>query len=112
MGSVSKVNKICKLKTMYKNVRFGKSYLCSIKVLMTYKKADAAVCQKREYIPIKIGGIIMAGTNNNNYDQNKSNNYQNAQNSQNSQGSNSTNNSNSENNQKNCKNSTNNNNNK
>ena len=96
---------------MYKKVRLGKSYLCSIKVLVTYKKCRCSCMSEKKGTRFhKIGGIIMAGTNNN-HDQNKSNNnYQNSQNAQNSQGSNSTNNSNSDNNQKNCKNSTNNNN--
>lgn len=94
---------------MYKNVRFGKSYLCSIKSADDIQKCRCrCMSEKKGTHSQKIGGIIMAGTNNN-YDQNKSNN--NYQNAQNSQGSNSTNNSSSDNNQKNCKNSTNNNNN-
>lgn len=55
LGSVSKVNKICKLKMMYKKVRFGKSYLCSIKVLMTYKKCGCrCMSERREHIPEKL----------------------------------------------------------
>lgn len=55
MGSVSKVNKICKLKMMYKKVRLGKSYLCSIKVLVTYKKCRCScMSEKREHVSTKL----------------------------------------------------------